>query len=128
MGMQNYKTQGMPNLLNVRPRNDVEKTYMEGSKLFWSRMGMLLYIVKHSRPDIAYAVRELSKVIDSANKAAILEMHHVLNMCWTPKIFDWRSKQMEKRMNCGISLFSVTVIIQRIQIPEKVWVIFFCIF
>jgi hypothetical protein len=29
---------------------------------------MLLYLVKHSRPDIANAVRELSKVADGATK------------------------------------------------------------
>ena len=30
---------------------------------------MLLYLVKHSRPDIANAVRELSKVADGATEA-----------------------------------------------------------
>lgn len=30
---------------------------------------MLLYLVKHSKPDIANAVRELSKVADIANQA-----------------------------------------------------------
>ena len=34
-----------------------------------SGLGMLLYLVKHSRPDIANAVRELSKVADIANQA-----------------------------------------------------------
>jgi hypothetical protein len=36
---------------------------------FRSGVGMLLYLVKHSRLDIANAVRELSKVADGANHA-----------------------------------------------------------
>jgi hypothetical protein len=33
-----------------------------------SGVGMLLYMVKHSRPDLSNAVRELSKVMDAATK------------------------------------------------------------
>jgi hypothetical protein len=32
-------------------------------------VGMLIYFVKHSRPDISNSVRELSKVADGANEA-----------------------------------------------------------
>jgi hypothetical protein len=32
-------------------------------------VGMLLYLVKNLRPDISNSVRELSKVVDGANKA-----------------------------------------------------------
>ena len=35
---------------------------------------MLLYLVKHSRPDIAHAVRELSKVLDCSTNGAYKEM------------------------------------------------------
>ena len=35
---------------------------------------MLLYLVKHSRPDIANATRELSKVMDGATQAAMKEL------------------------------------------------------
>ena len=39
---------------------------------------MLLYLVKHSCPDIANAVRELTKIVDGANMAAYKEMHRVI--------------------------------------------------
>ncbi len=39
---------------------------------------MLLYLVKHLRPDIANAVRELSKVLDQSNMTASKEMHQVI--------------------------------------------------
>ena len=41
-------------------------------------MGILLFLVKHSHPDIANAVRELSKVIDGANKAACNEICQII--------------------------------------------------
>ena len=43
-----------------------------------SGVGMLLYIVKHLLPDIANAVRKLSKVLDGANMAAYKEMHQII--------------------------------------------------
>jgi hypothetical protein len=42
---------------------------VEDQKQYRSGVGMLLYLVKHSRPDIANAVRELSKVADGATAA-----------------------------------------------------------
>ena len=41
-------------------------------------MGMLLYLVKHSRPKIVNATQKLSKVNDRACKTAFHEMHHVM--------------------------------------------------
>ena len=39
---------------------------------------MLLYLVKHSRPDIANATRELSKVMDKPTPAAMKELKRVM--------------------------------------------------
>jgi hypothetical protein len=48
--------------------------------LFRSGVGSLLYLVKHSRPDIASCVRELSKVMVRANhnhwKALLRAIRH----------------------------------------------------
>jgi hypothetical protein len=41
----------------------------EQQKLYRSGVGMLLYLVKHSIPDISNATRELSKVGDGATEA-----------------------------------------------------------
>ena len=38
----------------------------------------MLYLVKHSRPDIANATRELSKTMDKASKAGLKELKRVL--------------------------------------------------
>ncbi len=46
----------------------------EDQKLYRSGVSILLYLVKHSRPDIANPVRELSKVLDGAKPDAFKEM------------------------------------------------------
>ncbi len=53
---------------------------MDGEKhaLFRSGVGLLLYLVKHTRPDIANAVRELSKVLDGPSPAAYKELLRVI--------------------------------------------------
>ena len=58
------------------PIADMYKTSVWDQKLFWSRIRMLL-LMKHSRPDIANATQELSKVTDGANQALSLEIHHI---------------------------------------------------
>ena len=47
---------------------------MEDQKEYWSRVGMLLFLVKQSRSDIANATRELSIAVDGANPAAYKEL------------------------------------------------------
>ena len=69
-----YKTPGTPGYTLIRPQNDEEKTTPELQTRYRSGTGMLLYLVKHSRPDISNAVRELTKVMDGATKAAYKEM------------------------------------------------------
>ena len=46
--------------------------------MYRSGVGMLLYLVKHSRPDIANCVRELSKVLHGSTEASYKEMLRVI--------------------------------------------------
>jgi hypothetical protein len=71
-----YATPGSPHHVIVRKveqkiSEDEQSTYRSG-------VGMLLYLTKHSRPDIANAVRELTKVLDGASPAAYKEMKRVI--------------------------------------------------
>jgi hypothetical protein len=43
-----------------------------------SGVGILLYLIKYSRPDLANVVRELSKCMDGASLAAYKEMQRVI--------------------------------------------------
>ena len=61
-----WHTPSAPGFFVVRPKEE-DKLIGEGrQKWFRSMVGTLLYLVKLSRPDMANAVRELSKVMDKA--------------------------------------------------------------
>ena len=64
-----YQTPAGPKTTCIRPEKGDPLITKENQSIFRSGVGMLLYLVKHSRPDIANAVRELSKVADGATEA-----------------------------------------------------------
>jgi len=68
--MQAYSTPGTPRLKIVRPTNGIEGINETMQSRYRSGVGMLLYLIKHSCPDIANIVRELSKGMDSATIAS----------------------------------------------------------
>ena len=57
---------------------------MKNQKEYWSGVGILLYLVKHSRPNVANAARKISKANDGANPATFKKLlnmiKHVLNI------------------------------------------------
>jgi hypothetical protein len=50
----------------MRPEKGDNVLSLKDQTKYRSGVGMLLYLVKHSRPDISNAVRELTKVLDGA--------------------------------------------------------------
>jgi hypothetical protein len=66
---KSYKTPAAPKTSIIRPDKDFPLISSDDQKLFRSGVGMLLYLIKYSRPDISNAVRELSKVADGATEA-----------------------------------------------------------
>ena len=76
--LRNYKTLGTPNLNMIRNTNEAKAISKLDQKLYFSGVGMLLYLTKHSRPDIANPVRELSKVLDGATAESFKEMLRVI--------------------------------------------------
>jgi hypothetical protein len=71
---QQYKTPGTPNFDSMHPKQDDPKVSPEDQSIYRSVVGSLLYLTKHSRPDIANAVRKLSKCSDGATPSAFKEM------------------------------------------------------
>jgi hypothetical protein len=61
---QVYHTPGTPGVGIIQPKEDSNKITAEEQSDYHSGVGMLLFLVKHSRPDIANPVRELSKCMD----------------------------------------------------------------
>ena len=66
-----HKIRGTHKFLIVRPKEENEKINQWDYRL---GVGMLLYLVKHLRPNLTNATRELLKVNDSANPTAYKEL------------------------------------------------------
>ena len=69
-----YGTLGTQRFKIVKSNEDIERIELEKQSRYRSGVGMLLHLIKYSRPDIANVVRELLKCIDGANLAAYKEM------------------------------------------------------
>ena len=67
--IQSHKTQDTTKFLIVRPVIDNEKISAKDQQEYQSCVGMLLYLVKHSHPNLANMTRELSKANNGANPA-----------------------------------------------------------
>ena len=78
-----YAAPASPKTMCTRPQEGDTCISAEEQTKFRSGVGMLLYLVKHSRPDISNAVRELSKVADGATpghwKAMIRLIKYVID-------------------------------------------------
>ena len=71
----------MGNLIKVIRTSDDSQDLLTTQKQvrYQSGVGLLLYIVKHSRPDLNNSVRELSKSMDRANEDGYKKLLQVLN-------------------------------------------------
>ena len=69
-GLQKYLTPDTPGLNQTRKEKPELRVSAEKHAQYRLGVGMLLYLVKHSRPDIANCVRELSKVLDGPSEAS----------------------------------------------------------
>ena len=73
-----YKTPGTPNNGLILAKEGEDQIDEARHALYRTGTGMLLYCIKHSRPDIANAVRELSKCLSRPNETAFKEMLRVI--------------------------------------------------
>ena len=88
--LRKYVTPGTPSLSIVRNPLQEVSISKDDHKLYRSGVGMLLYLVKYSRPDIANPVRELSKVLDSPTPASFKEMLRVIKYVLDTKEYGLR--------------------------------------
>ena len=65
--------------------DDISKVDEKTLSMYRSGVGTLLYLTKHSRPDITNPVRELSESMDGASMAQVTEMYRVINFVLEPK-------------------------------------------
>ena len=69
----------MPTHFHItRPEENDESLTQEELKEYQSGTGTLLYLIKHSRPDLCNSVRELTKAMDRSNKSNLEMMYRVI--------------------------------------------------
>ena len=59
--------------------DDISKVDEKTQSMYRSGVGTLLYLTKHSRPDITNPVRVFSKSMDGASITHVTEMYRVIN-------------------------------------------------
>ena len=67
-------TPGTPRFVVMRVTEDQDKFGTQEHPTYRSGVGTLLYLTKHSRPELCNAVRELSKTIDKPALIHLKEM------------------------------------------------------
>ena len=80
-------TPGTPRFTARRLENPDDKVNPKEHEIYRSGVGTLLYLTKHSRPDICNPVRELSKTMDAPAPAHLKEMYKVIRHVLSTKGF-----------------------------------------
>ena len=92
-------TPGTPGFIGEKV-DDISKVDEKTQSMYMSGVGTLLYLTKHSRPDITNPVRVISKSMDGASMAHVTEMYRVINFVLEMKTLGLRMVPI-KRMVFG---------------------------
>jgi hypothetical protein len=87
-----FKTPAAPKTVIMRPQEGDPKISAADQSLFRSGVGMLLYLIKHSRPDLSNSIRELTKVLDGATDAHWKAMLRVIKYVFDTKTYALKLK------------------------------------
>jgi hypothetical protein len=101
-----YKTPAAPKTVIMRPQPGDVLISDKDQSLYRSGVGMLLYLIKHSRPDLSNSVRELTKVLDGATQAHWKAMIRVIKFVFDTK--DYALKLKPKMINRKFELKGVS--------------------
>ena len=131
-GLQKYRTPGTPGQGLIKAQTDEDKVSVEQQSRYRTGVGMLLYLIKHSRPDISNAVRELTKCLDGATPGAYKEMLRLIkyvldtknrglkiaptltDLKWTLLVYsdsDWAGDKDSRKSVSGYMIFLNNVLI-----------------
>ena len=85
-------TPGTPRFIARRLENKEDKVNAKDHETYRSGVVTLLYLTKHSRPDISNAVRELSKTMDATAPAHLKEMYKLIRFVLSTKDYGLKFK------------------------------------
>ncbi len=120
---------GTPGYRVSRPTNKEQYISMAEQSLYQLGIGMLLYLVKHSRPYIAYAMHECTKVLDAGTTTyAYHKMLQIIKYVLDTKGYGLRIDPTYKKISLGIQCVIQTVTMQEIVIQDEVYQDSFCMY
>ena len=96
-GERVFNTPAAPRTMIMRPQEGDKLISPEMQTIFRSGVGMLLYLVKHSRPEISNAVRELTKVVDGATPGHWKAMNRAIKYVIDTENFGLKLKPNKKK-------------------------------
>ena len=85
-------THATPRFTARRLENEEDKVNAKDHETYSSGVGTLLYMTKHSRPDISNPVRELSKTMDAPAPAHLKEMYKLIRFVLSTKDYGLKFK------------------------------------
>ena len=88
-------TPGTPRFTTRRLENKEGKVNAEDHETYRSGVGTLLYLTKHSRPDISNPVRELSKTMDAPAPVHLTEMYKLIRFVLSTKDYGLKFKLLK---------------------------------
>ena len=86
-GSKEATTPGTPGRQVIRTKDEERLLELEKQSEYRTGVGMLLFLVKHSRPDIANAIRELSKCLGVATQEAMDELYRIIKFVLKTKTY-----------------------------------------
>jgi hypothetical protein len=100
----NYGTPGTLRFKIVIP-DDADKVDAAMQSKYRSGVGMLLYLIKYSRPDLENVERELLKCMDGASLAAYKEMQRVIKFVLDTKLHCLKLQPRHESDNWDLVLY-----------------------
>jgi hypothetical protein len=76
--MRVFKTPTIPGEIIIKTTDKDEIVDKSTHRMFRSGVGMLLYLIKYSRPDIGNAVREIAKVMDGPTEMQVKSLYRLI--------------------------------------------------
>ena len=102
MKMKEYETPASQGTHVMRPLSEEETLTEAEKKIYQWGVGSLLYLLKHSRPDLSNSVRELSKVMDGANRNHMKMLKRVIKF-----VIDTKNRKLILKPNLDVTKWKV---------------------
>ena len=88
-------TAGTPRFIARRLENDEDNMNAKDHETYRSGVGTLLYLTKHSSPDISNPVREISKTMDTPAPVRLKEMYKFIRFVLSTKDYGLNFKRIK---------------------------------